>query len=105
MVLIMELAECWSPATAGVQWTSLVDALAFGPGAWDPLLAHGTAASPFMSWAWHRAWADSAPPAELDASQVVRLHGVDGSLQALLPVRMCRVRFHRVWVRAMSWAI
>ena len=92
-------------ATSGVTRTSLSDALALGPNAWDALLARGASPSPFMSWAWHRAWADSAPPAEVDASHVLLLHGSDSSLHAVLPVRMCHVRFHRVWVRALNWAV
>ena len=92
-------------ATSGVTRTSLSDALALGPNAWDALLARGASPSPFMSWAWHRAWADSAPPAEVDASHVLLLHGPDSSLHAVLPFRMCRVRFHRVWVRALNWAV
>ena len=93
------------PATPGVTQTSLSEALAFGPDAWDALRARSTPPSPFMSWAWHRAWANSAPPAEVDATRVLLLHGSDSSLQAMLPLRMCRFRFHRVWVRALNWAI
>ena len=92
-------------ATSGVTRASLSDALALGPDAWDALLARGTSPSPFMSWGWHRAWADSAPPEELDASRVLLLHGSDRALHAVVPVRMCRVQFHRVWVRALNWAI
>src|SRR2546430_7939625 len=91
--------------TPGVTRTSLSDALALGSDAWDALFARGTSPSPFMSWAWHRAWADSAPREEVEASRVLLLHGVDGSLHAVLPVRMCHVRFHRVGVRALNWAI
>jgi len=89
----------------GVTRTSLSDALALGPHEWDALLARGPSPSPFMSWAWHRAWAVSAPPAEVDASHVLLLHGSDSSLQAVLPMRMCYVRFRRVWVRALNWAV
>jgi len=92
-------------ATSGVTRASLSDALALGADAWDALLARDASPSPFMSWGWHRAWAESAPAEELDASQVLLLHGADRALQAVLPVRMCRVRFHRVWVRALNWAI
>jgi CelD/BcsL family acetyltransferase involved in cellulose biosynthesis len=83
----------------------LADALALGPAAWDAVLARAASPSPFMSWAWHRAWADSAPSAELHASEVVALRGSDGALLSLLPVRLCRVRFRRVWVRALTWAV
>ena len=67
-------------ATPAVTRMSLADALALGSDAWDALFARGTSPSPFMSWAWHRAWADSAPPEEVEASRVLLLHGVDGSL-------------------------
>lgn len=90
---------------AGVTRMSLTDALALGPGAWDALLAGAAGSSPFMCWAWHRAWADAAPQEEVAASEVLALHDAGGSLQALLPIRPCRVQFRRVWVRALTWAI
>ncbi len=89
----------------GVTRTSLSDALQGGAAGWDGLLAGAQIASPFMSWAWHRAWADSAPTADVQASEVVQLHGADGSLHAFLPVRLGRERFRRIPVRAVSWAI
>jgi len=94
-----------SSRIAGVTRTSLVEALAHGAVAWDELVARAGSTSPFMSWAWHRAWADSAPPAELHASEVLAVHGSDRSLHGLLPIRLCRVRFRRVWVRALIWAV
>jgi CelD/BcsL family acetyltransferase involved in cellulose biosynthesis len=84
---------------------SVSEALALGPAAWDAMLARAGSPSPFTSWAWHRAWADSAPSAELHGSEVVVLRGSDGALHSLLPVRLCRVRFRRVWVRALTWAV
>jgi CelD/BcsL family acetyltransferase involved in cellulose biosynthesis len=84
---------------------SLSDALALGPAAWDGLQARSASPSPFMTWAWHRAWADSAAPDEVHASEVLVLNGPGGSLEALLPVRLGRVRFRRVLVRALTWAI
>src|SRR6266545_8156487 len=93
------------PATVGVTRMSLPAALALGPDLWDDLLVHTASPSPFMSWAWHRAWADAAPAAEVDAGEVLTLHGMDGSLHALMPMRRSRVRFRRVWVQALTWAI
>jgi len=90
---------------AGVTRMSLADALALGPAAWDALLAGAAASSPFMSWAWHRAWAEAAPAADVAASEVLVLAGVDGGVQALLPVLLRRIRFHRVPVTALTWAI
>ena len=94
-----------SRVTGGVTRMTLSEALALGPDAWDALSAHTNSPSPFMSWAWHRAWADSAPRSELDASEVLVLRGADGSVRALLPMRLHRIRFHRVWVRALTWAV
>jgi len=85
----------------GVARMSLSDAMALGPTVWDRL----DATSPFMSWGWHRAWLDSAPAAESGASAVVVQRGPDGSIRALLPLRLDRVRFRRVPVRALVWAI
>ncbi len=90
---------------AGVTRVSLSDALALGPAVWDALSARGGSPSPFMSWAWHRAWVDSAPAEEVAASIALLLHGRDGSLDALLPIRLCRQRFHRMPVHAMTWAV
>ncbi len=73
-------------AALGVTRTSLRDALALGVAAWDAVHAQSVAASPFGSWAWHRAWADSADPAEVDASEALMLRGSDGSLQAVLVI-------------------
>ena len=89
----------------GVTRISLSDALALGPVAWDAVLARAELPSPFMSWAWHRAWADSAPAAEVAASEALVLWGVGGAVQALLPVLLRRVAFHRVPVSALTWAI
>ncbi len=91
-------------AALGVTRTSLRDALALGGAAWDAVHAQSVAASPFGSWAWHRAWADSADPAEVDASEALMLRGSDGSLQAVLPVVLRRVRFRRTPVQALTWA-
>ena len=83
----------------------LSDALALGPAVWDAVLARAASPSPFMSWAWHDAWAEAAPAEELHASEVLALHGSDASLHSLLPIRLSRVRFRRVWVRALTWAV
>jgi CelD/BcsL family acetyltransferase involved in cellulose biosynthesis len=58
-----------------------------------------------MSWGWHRAWADSASQADVQASDVLVQRGTDGALQTLLPFRAGRERFRRVNVRAVTWAI
>ena len=90
---------------AGVTRMTLSDALALGPTAWDAVLGRARAPSPFMSWPWHRAWADVAPAAELRASEVLAVHGADGTLHSLLPVRLSHARFRRVSTPALTWAI
>lgn len=94
------------PSTTGLGVTRipLSEALALGPEAWEPLEASASSPSPFMSWAWHRAWTDAAPTAEVAASEALLLRGVDGALQAILPIRSHRVPFHRVPIRALTWA-
>ncbi|HEY3280087.1 MAG TPA: GNAT family N-acetyltransferase [Gemmatimonadales bacterium] len=84
---------------------SLSDALALGPAAWDAVLARAESPSPFMSWAWHRAWADAAPAAELSASEALVQWGAGGVVQALLPVLPRRVAFHRFPATALTWAM
>jgi CelD/BcsL family acetyltransferase involved in cellulose biosynthesis len=82
-----------------------LDALALGPAAWDALVARAGSASPFMSWAWHRAWADSAPPTEVAASEALVVRGAGGAIEALLPVLLRPLAFRRVPVTALTWAI
>jgi CelD/BcsL family acetyltransferase involved in cellulose biosynthesis len=83
----------------------LLDALNQGPAAWDRLLAGSPVASPFASWAWHRAWANAATQEDLDASRVVMLHGGEGTLQAVLPVAVRTAMFRRRQARVLTWAI
>lgn len=61
--------------------------------------------SPFMSWAWHRAWADAAPPNELEEAFAVLLYGACGSVEAIVPMAVRKVRFRRTSARALGWAI
>jgi CelD/BcsL family acetyltransferase involved in cellulose biosynthesis len=83
---------------------SLTDALALGPDAWDRLQSSSSAASPFSGWAWHRAWADAAPPADVGAGQALLVLGADGSPQAVLPFALRRTRWRRMGVEALTWA-
>lgn len=83
----------------------LSDALALGPAVWDALLATAVTPSPFMSWAWHRAWADTVPASDVAASEALVLRDVSGSVEAVLPVLLRRIPFHRVPVTALTWAI
>ena len=78
----------------------LLDALELGPAAWEAVLTRTPSASPFQSWAWHRAWADAAPQSEVAASEVLVLRGAGGAIEALLPVGYRRVAHHRVPVAA-----
>src|ERR1041384_6352407 len=83
----------------------LTDALALGPASWDAVCERSGCTSPFMSWAWHRAWADTAPALEANASEVLTIHDAGDYLDAMLPIRRCRLRFRRRWVQALTWAI
>lgn len=85
----------------GVIRMTMADALGLGPAAWAALESRTARQSPFMSWAWHRASLDAAEAAE---SEVLVLRAADGALQALLPLKSRRVRFHRVPVTALTWA-
>jgi CelD/BcsL family acetyltransferase involved in cellulose biosynthesis len=84
---------------------SLLDALALGPERWDGLVASLRVQSPFMRWAWHHAWAQSARPEELEASFAVLLHDARGNLQGLLPLTIRPMQLRRVPVQALTWAI
>lgn len=85
-----------------VQRMPLLEALALGSASWDALQARAAAPSPFMSWAWHRAWADATP--ESYSSEALVLWD-DTDVQAILPLARRRTRFHRVPVTALGWAI
>jgi CelD/BcsL family acetyltransferase involved in cellulose biosynthesis len=91
-------------ASVGVTRMPLREALALGPAVWEALEASAASQSPFMSWAWYRAWADSAPVADVGASEALVLRNTDGGVEALLPVLLRRVLFHRVPVAALTWA-
>ncbi|HET9384218.1 MAG TPA: GNAT family N-acetyltransferase, partial [Gemmatimonadales bacterium] len=85
---------------------SLSDALALGPEVWDEIQAQSGARSPFMSWAWHRAWTDADPEAVAAQALVLRSGGGGGNaVQAIVPLLTRHLRFHRVRVRALTWAI
>jgi len=93
-----------SVATAP-QWARmpLSDALSLGPAAWEALQERAESRSPFMSWAWHRAWADSSPDVAL--SEALVLQGAGAAVQAVLPLLRQRMLFHRVPVTALTWAV
>ena len=94
-----------STSRGGATRISLSDALALGPAAWEAVAARAPSPSPFMSWAWHRAWADSMPAAEVAASEALVLWGAGGAVAALLPVLLRSISLHRVPVKALTWAI
>ena len=81
---------------------SLSDALALGPHIWEEIEAQAESRSPFMSWAWHRAWADADPDAAAAEAFVLRS---GHTVQAIVPLLSRHIRFHRVPVRALTWAI
>jgi CelD/BcsL family acetyltransferase involved in cellulose biosynthesis len=90
---------------ADVTRLSLSDALALGSAVWDAVQARVESPSPFMSWAWHRAWADSAPVADVDQRETLVLRHSDGGVQGVLPLLRRRILFHRMPVTALTWAI
>src|SRR2546423_1557846 len=73
----------------------LLEELRHGSLAWDQLLKRSPAASPFAGWAWHWAWANSAPPEDVRTSQAVLLRGAGGAVEALLPVAVRDVTLRR----------
>jgi CelD/BcsL family acetyltransferase involved in cellulose biosynthesis len=88
----------------GARCVPLSDALDRGPDWWDGLVASSPTASPFMGWAWHQAWAESATPEELRRSFAIILSGPDGGDQGLLPLSIRSVMFRRATVPALTWA-
>lgn len=94
------------PAVGRVTRVPLAEALALGFRVWDGLAERTESPSPFMSWAWHRAWADAAPRAQVDASEALLLREADeGRIQAILPLLPQRVTFRRVSMPGLTWAI
>jgi CelD/BcsL family acetyltransferase involved in cellulose biosynthesis len=91
-------------ALTDVAHLALLEALRYGAECWDGLVASSRVPSPFMGWAWHRAWAESASPDEVRASFAVMLHGPGERVQGLLPFSVHAVRFRRVQVMALTWA-
>jgi len=105
-----ERAEPMRPPTVSqdapaVACLPLLEELRHGSLAWDQLLKRSPAASPFAGWAWHWAWANSAPPEDVRTSHAVVLHGVGGAVEALLPVAVRDVTLRRRQVTALTWAI
>ena len=93
-----------SAINRGVARIALTDALAWGEGKWDDVVASSPMPSPFMRWGWHDAWAQSAPADEVDSSFTVTVHGSDGSLEAFLPLGISAITFRRARVTALTWA-
>ncbi len=91
-------------ARGGVTRMSLADALDLGAIRWDAVMTAAATTSPFMSWAWHRAWADSAPADQVAASEALVLYDRGGVVQALLPLTIGRLPFHRIPVMTLTWA-
>ncbi|HXF95929.1 MAG TPA: hypothetical protein VNI61_07475, partial [Gemmatimonadales bacterium] len=83
---------------------ALAEALALGPDVWDGLLTRSGAANPFMTWAWHRACVDAAPPEAAASSRAVLLRGGAGSVAAIFPYRLQSDAFWGLPVTTMGWA-
>lgn len=97
----MAMATARSSAVARVP---LADAWDLGPDVWDQLLTRSGSGSPFLTWAWHRAWADAVPATEVDACQAIVLRCATGDVEALFPFRVRRNRFWGVPVTGLGWA-
>ena len=83
----------------------LTDALACGPEPWDRLVGRSPSPSPFMRWAWHQAWIESAPPDEVRSAFALAVHGPGGSIEALIPLALQPLRFRRARAAALVWPI
>src|SRR5436309_14923910 len=94
-----------SQDTPAVVCLPLLEELRHGSLAWDQLLKRSPAASPFAGWAWHWAWANSAPPEDVRTSQAVLLRGAGGAVEALLPVAVRDVTLRRRPVPALTRAL
>ena len=86
-------------SVSGASRVALADLLESGPAVWDAL----SSSTPFMSWAWHRAWAEAAPDGAAGVGLLLRSD--DGNADAVLPLARRRMLFHRVPVTALTWAI
>lgn len=82
----------------------MADALGLGAEVWDGLYARSGARSPFLTWAWHRAWADAVPREQLETCGAVVLRSAAGAVDAVLPFRVRRDRFWRLPLTSVGWA-
>lgn len=90
---------------ATAECVPLRDALTDEASLWEGLRERSLAASPFASWAWHRAWLASAPVEELDASRTLVLRSAAEGIEVILPLALRSVVFRRQRVAALTWAI
>src|SRR5262245_4387436 len=88
-----------------VALVTLSDALDIGEQAWDGLLARAGSSSPFMTWAWHRAWTQAVSRTERDACHAIVLKSSSGEVDAVFPLRVQPARFHRAPVIAAEWGV
>ena len=98
----MSIVSAKRSATARI---SLAEALDLGPSVWDNFLARSAMCSPFMSWGWHRAWAEGSEAEDVESARVVVVQSGVGELEALFPFRVYRTRVRRLPVTALGWAI
>jgi CelD/BcsL family acetyltransferase involved in cellulose biosynthesis len=81
----------------------LLEALLREEQRWDELVAESPVSSPFMSHAWHSAWAKAADAEHARSSFVVALRG-SHSIDAVLPLTLRPLRFRGRPVTALTWA-
>ena len=82
----------------------LADALILGPEVWDQVLSRSGAASPFLTWAWHRACAEALPADAAANCRAVVLRGATGDVEAVFPFRVQRAHPWGVPVTELGWA-
>jgi len=93
------------PHSGGVSRATMAESLALSAATWNGLLDGSPGVSPFAGWAWHEAWAETALPEDLERVVAFVSRGADGSVEALLPLRLARQRFRRFPATVLSWAI
>lgn len=105
MTAIAEIRQTRAPRLSAVELMSLDQALALGEAPWESLRAQRRNTSAFASWAWHGAWAASAPDEERANAFAIATFGADGTIQSMLPLATRQISFRRTTATALTWAI
>jgi CelD/BcsL family acetyltransferase involved in cellulose biosynthesis len=83
----------------------LLTALEMGAATWDALAAALHFPSVFMSWAWHKAWSETASSEDLAGAHVLTDYTPTSPARPrlLVPLGFRRVRYHRLPVSGLTW--